>query len=114
MYSDGDMGKRSHGLTKYGLSFTAALFWTSATLRLASATRLARSSDMTGTTLGVPGFEAEAEDDDEGVATTTGELRAAFIAAIFAAISALFWTMSASADTYQTKELNQPPTTTTA
>ena len=44
---------------------------------------------MTGT-LGVPGFEAEADEVEEDAVPTIGEPRAAFIAAILAAISALF------------------------
>ena len=47
---------------------------------------------------GVPAFEAGAGVDDEDGVATVGELRAAFMAAIFAAISARFWVMRASAD----------------
>jgi len=74
----------------YGFSLIARRLWDSATRRWASATRRARSStaggagegELDGCTAGV---------DEVGVGT------ADFIAANFAAISARFWAMSASA-----------------
>lgn len=92
----------------YGLSFTASLLCASATRRFASAIRRAMSSGMGGD--GDAAFDADAEAtlDDAGIgvgaAVAGAELDADadfFIAAILAAISALFWAMRASADSFE-------------
>ena len=80
----------------YGLSFTASLLCASATRRFASAIRRAISSVMGGEGLAAAEPEADA---GVGVGTADGVPEAVFfIAAIFAAISALFWAMRASAE----------------
>ena len=80
----------------YGLSFTASLLCASATRRFASAIRRAISSVMGGEGLAAAEPEADA---GVGVGTADGVPEAVFfIAAIFAAISALFWAMRASPD----------------
>lgn len=68
------------------MSFKAALLCTSATLRLASATLRARSSDMTG------GIVGPTRDTGTGGAdgVEAEETRDAFMEAILAAISARF------------------------
>lgn len=87
--------------TIYGLSLTASFVCASATRRLASATRRDKSSDTPGVP-GVPGVDTpEGGVARAGVAGFEGAGKAApeallFIAAIFAAISALFWAMIAS------------------
>lgn len=105
--SEGASGKRSER-TMYGLSFTASLLCASATRRFASAIRRAMSSGMGGD--GDAAFDADADAtlDDAGIgvgaAVAGAELDADadfFIAAILAAISALFWAMRASADSFE-------------
>jgi hypothetical protein len=84
--------------TMYGLSLTANLLCASATRRLAAATLRARSSFADGELLVRMVGEDALGNGFTGVGTAKVLSGFGFIAATFAAISARFWAMSASAD----------------